>query len=154
MTMVAAMEWLSAAAAVTSAIGAVRQGQATAAAQDYNAKIAQQNALQAKLQGEAADAALARDQQRRAGAAVAAFGAAGVDVGSGSPVDVLGDMARNATLDRLTQKYNYRLRGLGYSDQAALDQAGASNASTSGMLMAYGDLAQGGYGVARDIHFG
>lgn len=145
---------LSAVGAVTSAVGAIRQGQATAAAQDYNAKIAQQNAKTAELQGNAADAALARDQQRRLGAAVAAFGAAGVDISSGSPVDVLGDMARSATLDRLTQKYNYRLKGLGYEDQAALDISSASNARTSSYLMAGADLVQGGYSIAHDIEFG
>lgn len=142
---------LSALGAVTGAVGAIRQGQATAAAQDYNAKIAQQNAETAKLQGNAADAALARDQQRRLGAAVAAFGASGNDVSTGSPVDVLGDMARSATLDRLTLKYNYRLKGLGYEDQAALDSSSAQNARTSSYLMAGADLAQGGYSIARDI---
>lgn len=145
---------LSALGAATSAVGAIRQGQATAAAQDYNTKIAQQNAESARLQGNAADEALARDQRRRIGAAEAAFGAAGVDLGSGSPVDVLADMTRSAMQDRLTQKYNYKLRALGYSDQAALDQSSASNARTSSYLMAGADLAQGGYTVARDVRFG
>ena len=145
---------LSALGAVTGAVGAIRQGQATAASNDYNAKIAAQNAETARLQGNAADAALARDQQRRIGAAVAAFGAAGVDTATGSPVDVLSDITRSATLDRLTQKYNYRLRALGYEDQGSLDSSAASNARTSSYLMAGADLAQGGYSIARDIKFG
>lgn len=145
---------LSAVSAAVGAAGAIRQGQATAAAQDYNAKIAQQNAAAALAQGKAADEALARDQRRRLGAAVATYGAAGVDLSTGSPVDVLGDMARSAALDRLSLKYNYKLKSLGYTDQASLDSAASSNSLTASQLMAGAQLAQGGYQTAYAVKFG
>ena len=143
--------YLMAGAAVVSAVGAVRQGQAAAASADYNAKVAEQNAQIANAQGNAAVEAQQRDAQRRMGAAVAAYGASGVQLSDGSPMDVLEESARNSALDAATLKYNYRLRGMGFENQAALSSAQSGFASTSGYLNAGAALASG---VAQGIKFG
>ena len=134
---------IAAVGATVNAVGAIRQGQAAGAAADYNAKIASQNAQIADAQGEAAAQAQQRDAQRRMGAAVAAYGASGVQMSDGSPADVLADSARMAELDKLTTKYNYKLRALGHSNQAALDSASASNYRSSGYVSAAGSLLSG-----------
>lgn len=130
-------------AMAASAVGAVRQAQAQSQAASYNSQIAQQNALAAQQQGEAAAQAQARDAQRRIGAMIAGYGASGVDVGSGSPQDVLADSVRSATLDNLTTKYNYKLKGQGYINQSQLDSMEADNASSAGWLNAASGVASG-----------
>ena len=143
--------YLMAGAAVVSAVGAVRQGQAAAASADYNAKVAEQNAQIANAQGNAAVEAQQRDAQRRMGAAVAAYGASGVQLSGGSPMDVLEESARNSALDAATLKYNYRLRGMGFENQANLYSAQSGFASTAGYLGAGAALASG---TANAIKFG
>lgn len=147
--MAVALPWIMAAAAAVSAVGAVKQGQAASDAANYNADIARQNAASAEAQGEAADAMLKRQQEQRMGAAIAAFGAAGVDLTSGSPSDVLADNARQSTLDRLTQKYNYKMRALGYSDQAGLDDSNAANSRTAGYFNGASAALQGASSAIR-----
>lgn len=149
--MAVALPWIMAAAAAVSAVGAVKQGQAASDAANYNADIARQNAASAAQQGEAADAMLKRQQEQRMGAAIASFGAAGVDLTSGSPSDVLAENARQSTLDRLTQKYNYKMRALGYQDQAGLDDANAANSRTAGYFNGASAALQG---TASAIRFG
>lgn len=131
------------ASAVVSAAGAMSQAHATAAADNYNAQIATQNASAAAAQGQAASEAQSRDAQRKIGSAIAAYGAAGVEAGAGSPSDVLADSSRQSTLDNLTTQYNYKLKGLGYTNQAELDKSNASSALTSGYLSAAGAIVGG-----------
>lgn len=143
--------YLLAGSAVVSAVGAIRQGQAAAASADYNAKVAQQNAQISAAQGNAAVEAQQRDAQRRIGAAVAAYGASGVQLSDGSPMDVLEESARNSALDAATLKYNYKLRGMGFENQASLYSAQSGFASTAGYLGAGAALASG---TANAIKFG
>lgn len=143
--------YLIAGSAVISAVGAIRQGQAAAASADYNAKVAQQNAQISASQGNAAVEAQQRDAQRRIGAAVAAYGASGVQLSDGSPMDVLEESARNSALDAATLKYNYKLRGMGFENQASLYSAQSGFASTAGYLGAGAALASG---TANAIKFG
>lgn len=120
------------------AFGSVLQGEMSAQADEYNAAVANQNALITQQQGTAAVQALQRDQARKIGSMVAAYGASGVQSDSGSPMDVLADSVRMATLDQATLQYNYQLKALGYSQQAALDGYKASADRTSGVLNAFG----------------
>lgn len=122
--------------AAIAAVGAVRSATAKAQADRYNGEIATQNAAIATSQGEAAAQAQQRDAERQIGRGVAAYGASGVSVDSGSPTDVLADSARSAMLDNLTVRYNATLRGTAYKDQAALDTTEAANDTTSGYLNA------------------
>lgn len=134
---------LMAASTAISAVGAVRSAQAQAGAANYNAQVAQQNAGIANAQGAAASEQQWRTAQQRIGASIAAFGGSGVQGATGSPTDVLANNVQNATLDNLTTQYNYKLRALGFNDQASLDQSQASNATTSGYLSAAGDVIGG-----------
>lgn len=131
-----------------SAIGAIRQGQAASNAANYNAGMARMNADIAESQSVAASAALKRDTARKQGAAIAAYGASGVQASEGSAMEVLADSARSAALDDLTLKYNYKLKGLGFLAQAELDRANASSSRTSSYFNAAGSMLNGGSRVA------
>lgn len=134
---------LMAVAAGAQVVGALTQSSAQAGAARYNAQVAQQNAAIALDQGNAAAAAQNREARRKIGAAIASYGASGVDGSSGSPMDVLADSVRAATLDNLTVQYNYKLKALGYENQATLDKASAKNYETAGVLNAVGSAAKG-----------
>jgi hypothetical protein len=126
-----------------AALGAVRSSQAQAAAANYNAQLADQNAQVANAQGAAAAEAQERDSKRRIGSMLAAYGASGVQTDTGSPTDVLADSARSASLDNLTIKYNAKLRAMGLEAQAGLDRSTASNATQAGYINATSAVLSG-----------
>ena len=158
--MAAAVPALVIASAAISAAGAIKMSQAQATAARYNAQVNEQNAQIAEAQGAAAAEAQSREAQRRIGAAVAQYGAAGVDLSTGSPADVLAESVRNATLDNLTLKYNYKLRALGFRNQANLDYMSADASRQAGYFSAAGALVggaakvYGGYGGGSSPTFG
>lgn len=140
--MMAAVPILMAVSAAVSAVGAIKQGQAASAANEFNAKIAEQNAEAADQQGQAAAEAQRRDAQRRIGAMEADIGASGGTMG-GSATDLLADSIRMATLDNLTTRYNYKMRGAGYTNEAALSESAAKSARTASYFEAGGSLLRG-----------
>lgn len=121
-------------------IGSIYQGEANAAAANYNAQVAQQNAAIARQQGVAAVEAQQRDAARSQGRAIALYGASGVSGDSGSPLDVLADSARMAELDKLTLQYNAELRATGYDQQASLNFFKEKTSRTSGYINAVNDI--------------
>lgn len=125
------MAW---AAAAVAAVSVIQQAGASSEAAKYNAQVAQQNAIIAQQQGAASNDILNRNIERAIGSQVASYGASGVGVTSGSPLDVLADTAATGALDKLTNQYNYALKGMGYTEQAALDNTKAVNDSTAGVL--------------------
>lgn len=127
-------------AGATKAVGSIMAGEGNAKAAEYNAAVAQQNAAIAREQGVAAADAQWRGAQRTFGSIKASFGASGVQSDNGSPLDVLMDSARNATLDNLTTKYNYELKAVGFQNQATLETMKAQNSRTSGVLNAAGSM--------------
>jgi hypothetical protein len=140
-----------------AAVGAVRSAQAQSNAANYNAQVAQQNAVATRAQGDAAAQLQARESQRQQGSAVALYGAAGVDASAGSPSDVLADSAREATLQQSTTRFNYNMRALGFTDQAALDAAQAKNSMSAGWLNMTSDILTGAgqfYKQGHDMGWG
>lgn len=130
-----------------SIFGNLIEGENKAIAYEYNAKVARQNAEIARQQGIAAMQAQQRDAARSIGSSMAAYGASGVQMDVGSPVDVLVDSARNAELDRLTVEYNYALKAVGYESDAKLDLLGAKSARTSAIIKSFNDAAKAGFGM-------
>jgi hypothetical protein len=138
-----------------SAQAQAKSAQASAAAALYNANIADQNAAITREQKGAATEAFDRSTARTMGSTVAAYGASGVQVDSGSPMDVLADSTRSAALDRLTLQYNYDLKARDYENQAQLNRMNAANglqaattyASTAGNYSTAGTLNAIGTGL-------
>lgn len=131
------------ASTVLSAYSAYHQGQVASAQSKYAARVADRNVVINQQESAAASAQQQRDMRLRLGAASAAYGASGVDPGTGTPLNVFSDSVGQGTLDNLTMKYNYKLRGLGYASGAAMDRTAAGEASTSGILGAVGSGLSG-----------
>lgn len=132
---------------IFQAVGSLVRGESQAVGYEYRAAIARQNAVIAQQQGVAAVEAQQRMAARRIGSMVANYGASGVQTDAGSPLDVLADSAAMATLDKLTLEYNYKLRAMGFEQQAATDLMGAKAARTSGYINA-------GTAIAGQFSFG
>lgn len=124
--------------AAMTAVSAISQASQASNAAKYNAQVAEQNAQIARQQGAAAAEAQARQAKQQLGKMQANYAASGVDVGQGSPLDVLADSAAQAELDNLNTRYNYDLRARGFDNTSNLERSNASNAMSSGYLNAAG----------------
>lgn len=131
------------AGSAVSAIGAIQQGNATAAAAEYRAK---NNALLAE------DAlnrgAQEQEAQRRKDAALmsrqrAVMAAGNVSLASGSPLTVLGDTALLGELDAARIGDNSRREEQAYLADAKLANMEADNARTAGAIGAFGTILGG-----------
>lgn len=140
-----------------SAYGAYSAGQAQSANAKYQAQVAKnnqtienQNATYATQAGEV-QATEASQQARAQGAKIKTAQAAnGVDVNTGSAVDVQQTQRETGSLNTATvlnnamlRAYGYRSQGVNFGAQAGLDTAEAGQAETAGDLSALGTLAGG-----------
>ena len=126
-----------------SVLGTVMNAIGQSNAADYNAKIASNNAAEARYQGQKAQELQDQQARQKMGLMVANYGSSGVSSDSGSPLDILGQSAAQAKLDNLNIGYNANLKASGYDNTAALDTAQGNNALTSGLLSAVGQGASG-----------
>ena len=152
--MAAATPWLgyaslasTAIGGVTSAVGAVKAGSAEASAAKYNSEVAAQNAAQQKTNTEIAGQAGAQQAgmssmktRNELGAILTNQAASGLDVNSGSPLDVRSSARELGQLDALTVRSNATRSAYGYQVQSASD----TGESQLGKAEASNDLA-GGY---------
>lgn len=139
------------------AIGAMQQGRAQAAAANYQAAVARNNAIiQQQNAAQAAATGRAQAQQQdlanaqRLGAIAAAQGASGIDIGSGSYQDVtrsqqqLGRLGTQNVMQRaLEQARGYNIEAASQTAQAQLDQMQAAQAQRAGMIGAGTSLLGG-----------
>lgn len=141
----------------------MQQAQAQADAANYQAQVdrnnaimAQQNAQDARRRGDQAQEEQQRKTAQIEGRQRAAFAANGIELTSGSPVDVLADTATFGELDRQTIGNNAEREARGYEAQrvnfnssAGLNKMKADNASAAGSLGALSSLVNGGANVLR-----
>ncbi len=135
---------------VTSALGAIQQGQAAKQSAKYNAEvqqnnaaIARQNATLAGREG-AANAAIQQQKTRENVAAIKSAQAGnGVNVNTGSAVDVQSGAAEAGLLNAITVRSNAARQAYGYQTQASsseaqseLDKAQGKNAETASYVNA------------------
>lgn len=138
-------------AAAVSAVSAYQQGQANANAAGYNAQI-----------GEVNKGMALRDQERKAqlaaGRARAAYGASGVQLGTGSPLDVLADAAGQSEYDKLKIRFNYdsrinldRAQESSYRTSSVLNAVGAGFKAYGSAIPMFGSSGAGGGGDVNAI---
>lgn len=138
-----AAPWVSAVGTVMSAYGAMAQGEAVAAAAEYNAKLAERDAQMAAKRGQQEEAhvrlkgAIVKAKQR------AMFGASGLDVSRGSPLDVLMATQFNIEEDAATIRYNALNEQLSYGAKARGYRSEASSARSAGKIGAMTALFSG-----------
>jgi hypothetical protein len=132
------------AATAMSAIGGIAQGQQAKSAHNYNAQIAERNAVAARQQASADAAAQQRHARQVLGAARANYGASGVTL-EGSPLDVLEMSAANAELDRQNILYKGSLRAMGYESDADMERMQGRSAQAAGYTRAASSVLTGTY---------
>jgi hypothetical protein len=140
--------------AATSAYGTVEQGQATAQAAQFQSQVAANNAI---VEQENAQYAMAAGQQQaaasslkggaQAGAIKAAEAANGVDVNSGSNLDVQVSQrdenqlsTENVLNNAALQAYGYRTGAVSQEAQSGLEELTAEQAPVGADLSAAGGL--------------
>lgn len=152
----------SLASAAVGAVGAIQQGNAAAASAKYQAQVNENNAILAQRNAEDARkrGAVEEDEHRRKVAALqgrqtAVMAANGLDVTSGSPLDILADTGQMGELDALTIRNNserealgYQAQGMNFKAEANLDRMRGSAAKTAGTIGAVGSVVSGIGGVA------
>lgn len=141
-TLTAVMSFAKMAGTVMSVVGALNQGQQASDAANYNAAVANNNAIAARQQAESNAAAQQRKARINQGAMVAAYGASGVGT-EGSPMDILEQSASMAELDRQNILYGGELKAGGYQATAGLELMRAENAQKGGMFNAASALLSG-----------
>lgn len=141
---------LTAVSGVVAAGGAVMQGQAQAKQAKYQAAVETNNATIAGWQAEDATARGKIEEQRQRlatarlrGAQRAGMAANGVEIDSGSPLDVLMDTAQLGELDALTirsnaerEAYGLRNQQSNLTAQSALTSMAGKNARTASYISA------------------
>jgi hypothetical protein len=140
-----------AATALSSGIGAygsIMQGNATAAADKYQAQVAQDQGLAAETATRINEQQTYRQGDQLLGRARAAAGASGVNVNSGTALLNQGDIERQTQQNVANQTYNAELQTWQGNNQASLLRAEGSQAQTAGYLGAAGTLIGGAGQVA------
>ena len=139
----AALVDLALAGTAMSAVGSMRQANATAAANKYNANVAQQRAKAMKVQGQYQADKLKREKARMLGRQRALYAHSGVLPGTGTPLEVLSDTASMYEQDIANAKYNSQV-GIGqqYGESSYLRKQ-AGSAKTAGYLNAGSTLLTG-----------
>lgn len=156
-----ALAGIAMAGTAVSAAGAYEQGQATAAAANYqaqvarnNAQIARENVALAAQTGAAKETAQGMKTADSVGKMKATQGASGIDVNTGSAASVRDAAAKLGALDALTirsntarEAYGYEVAATSQEAQARLDEMEASQAQEAGTIGALGTFLTGASSV-------
>ena len=150
------MMGLAAYSAISSAQAQQQAGQQAQQIANSNADILSQRATQAQNEAQARAAIQARSNARTLGATKAAYGASGVDVNEGTPLEVLSDQATEGELQRQLILYGGQTQSNAYQQQANILRmggavtAGAANTAAGNTLLTgalkVGMTAYGAYG--------
>jgi hypothetical protein len=143
MTGIETIAALAVASTAVSAASAVSAGQQQAAMANHNADIQRVSAGTALASSEA-DAARIQDRTRRTLATgVNNQAGSGVDPTTGSPLDVMSDMAAQGSLDSQIAEWKGRQGAAGLEDQAGVSRLQAGQAATAGYMQAGSTLLGG-----------
>ena len=154
--------------AAISAGGTVMSGVAQSNAANYQAQVAsnnaitaQQNAVHAEQAGAVATEAQSKKGAAQQAAVKGALAANGVDVNSGSAVDVQQSAREQSKLDTLTtennaqlQAYGYRTQSTSYQEQASLDKMTANAAIPGAVVGATGGLLSNASSIGTKANMG
>jgi hypothetical protein len=137
---------LSLAGGAVGAMGALSAGEGSAAAARFNQQIALNNIGQAREAATAGAERIRYGGARMIGAQKAGYAAAGVDVGSGSPLDVMGDTASQLKLAELVKLYEGDVAATEAGNKASIAGATGRAAQTAAGYSAAGSLLGGAAG--------
>jgi hypothetical protein len=130
---------------IMSVAGQRQAAQAAQARADYQAKQARIQAEDSLRRGAVAEQAQRRKTAALAARQAAVLGASNLDLGSGSPLAILGDTAQLGELDAQTIRGNAQRESAAYSSQAGLFDLESDAAGSAGNIATFG-TALGGIG--------
>lgn len=128
------------------AYGEYRAGRAQQQIDEFNARIAEFEAIDAIRRGEDEAYRFGEKVRKFIGTQKASYAGQGVDVTTGSPLDVMADTARAGELDRLMimnnaakEAWGFRTQGIGYRMSGQLaKQRGTYSALSTILTAGYG----------------
>lgn len=132
-----------------SAVGTLASANATAQAATYKAENDRMLAEDALKRGHEEEDAQRRKTAALMGRQRAVMAAGNVDLGSGSPLAILGDTAALGELDAQTIKGNAKREATFYENSAKASDMEAKSAKTAGMFGAFSTIL-GGAGTLAD----
>lgn len=106
---------------ILSSYGTLKEGYAAAAASDYNAALAEQNAVQAKYQAAEEERRQRVISRKALGDMRTSYAASGITM-EGSALDVLTESAAAAELDALTIRHQGEVKATAYRNESALEK--------------------------------
>lgn len=162
MSLAGAAVALLAVGTVVQTAGAIQSGNAANKIAGYQAQVAhnqaiidEQNAIYALQAGDQDAATKSMEGAAAVGSIRAAQAASGIDVNTGSAVDVQASERIRSALDTETVRHNAQLRAYGYRSQAMADEAEAglrraegAQAKKAGQIKGLGTLLSGASSVA------
>jgi hypothetical protein len=116
------------------ALASLRSGMTQAAVANANAEAAKFNAGSSMNAAEAEAARIQANTRRTLATAANTGGASGIQTGSGSALDVMGDMAAQGSLDAQIARWRGFTQGGAYQTQAGQQSAAAAAAPLTGAL--------------------
>lgn len=139
---------LQAGSAILSAGGSISGGQAQQNAYNANAELEEKQGEIARGQSFSSAEQVWQKVQQTLGAQRAAYGAAGVDVGTGSPLEVMAESARRGQLARMATLFQGEAQQQTAQTQAALDRYAGKAAKKAGLIQAGSTLLTAGAKIA------
>jgi roadblock/LC7 domain-containing protein len=128
---------LAVASTAMSVVGSIQQGnaqeaqyKAQAQAQEYNAKISENQAIATNQQTSAREDAERRQRRIALGGARASMAESGL-TDSGSILDMFDQSAINSELDVLNTRFEGNMAARGFNEQATLDRYAAANSRSN-----------------------
>lgn len=112
------------ASAGVGAMSAVQAGQTAKMAGDYNAQVDRIQAGQAAAAGSAAAARVEDQTRRQIATATNAASGSGAQISSGTPLDIMADLARQGAMDAEITRWNAGNKSAAALDQAQMDKYG------------------------------
>ena len=103
-----------------SAYGQYQSGRQAESAYNYNASLAEQNATVVRQSQQLTEYQKKKNLEAQVGHQIAQYAGSGVDVNTGSPIDVMTDTLSKGYLDIAIDKYNAELSARGYESEAAM----------------------------------
>lgn len=132
-----------------SAYGDIVAGEDEASADQYNAYIANNNALIARQQGAYNAARQQGVSQRSIAKTTTAYAASGVATNTGSAAAVIGASAANAELDRQNIVHGADIRATAYTNQANMEIYQGQSAILNSHFKAIGALTGGATDILK-----
>ena len=132
-----------------SVMGQMQASKAEAASATFQAKQSKILAEDALKRGAADEQAQRRKTAALQSRQEAVMAASNLDIGSGSPLAILGDTAMMGELDAQVVRGNAAREAQQYNTQGKMFEMSAKNAKSAGMVQAFG-TALGGIGTLAD----